>query len=414
MSIPIGWKTGRIKDLVKSLDAGVSVNSEDRLVKNDEIGVLKVSAVSYGKFLPREHKVALVEECDRLTVYPRKNRILISRANTPSLVGASVYIDRDYPNLFLPDKLWQTEPRHDNFSIKWLSYLIASDNYRIMISSHATGTSMSMKNISKVDLLNIEIVIPPLREQCRIAEILGVWDESIDLLEKLITAKRKLKQGLMQQLLTGKKRFKEFGHIEWNTKTLESFVEKIVGGGTPSRENPDFWGDEIPWVTVKDFTSFNPFRTQEFITKEGLANSSSNLIPQNTVIIPTRMALGKAVIYKIDVSINQDLKAIFPKRDLHSVYLYHWLQNQAKHIARISSGSTVKGILLSDLKNMVFSKPSLQEQEKIAAVLSAAEISTLEKQLAAYKEQKCGLMQQLLTGRTRILGLEDGQDKEQK
>jgi type I restriction enzyme, S subunit len=103
--IPEGWQVGKIKDLVKSLDAGVSVNSEDRSIQNGEIGILKVSAVSYGQFLPSEHKVALTEEHHRLTIYPKKNCILISRANTPYLVGASVYIDRDYPNLFLPDKL---------------------------------------------------------------------------------------------------------------------------------------------------------------------------------------------------------------------------------------------------------------------------------------------------------------------
>jgi type I restriction enzyme, S subunit len=293
---------------------------------------------------------------------------------------------------------------------KFVAYQMASKSGHEQFLSLNDAGAKSGLNLDSIR--RFQITIPPLREQCRIAEILGVWDESIDLLEKLIAVKRKLKQGLMQKLLTGKKRFKEFKHFEWNTKTLDFFVEKIVGGGTPSRENSDFWGDEIPWATVKDFTSFNPFKTQEFITKEGLVNSSSNLIPKDTVIIPTRMALGKAVIYKVDVSINQDLKAIFPKKDLNSIYLYHWLQSQAKHIAKISSGSTVKGILLSDLKSMVFSKPSLPEQEKIAAVLSAAdaEISTLEKQLAAYKQQKCGLMQQLLTGRTRILGLEDGQD----
>jgi restriction endonuclease S subunit len=131
--------------------------------------------------------------------------------------------------LFLPDKLWQTEPRHNNFSIRWLSYLISSDDYRLKISSHATGTSMSMKNISKVDLLNIEIIIPPLLEQCKIAEILGVWDESIDLLERLIGKTRSRKQGLMQQLLTGKKRFKEFEGSDWKEYSIKDLCK--VGRG---------------------------------------------------------------------------------------------------------------------------------------------------------------------------------------
>lgn len=309
-------------------------------------------------------------------------------------IGEVFFVDTDFWPL--NTSLW-VKDFHGN-SHRYVYYLLKSIDYKKL--SDKTG----VPGINRNDVHKIRVVLPPLPEQCKIAEILSTWDKAIALLEQLITAKRKLKQGLMQQLLTGKKRFKEFEGSEWNQKTLGEVVEKIVGGGTPSRDNPDFWGDEIPWVTVKDFATFNPYKTQEFITKEGLINSSSNLIPKGTVIIPTRMALGKSAIYKVDVSINQDLKAIFPKRDIDNIYLYYWIQNQAEHIDKISSGSTVKGIVLTDLKKIGFLKPSLPEQEKIASILSAAdaEISNLEKQLAAYKQQKRGLMQQLLTGKKRV------------
>ena len=101
---------------------------------------------------------------------------------------------------------------------------------------------------------------------------------------------------------------------DWEVKSFGDLTEKIIGGGTPSRSNSIFWGNEIPWVTVKDFATFNRCQTQEYITKEGLKNSASHLIPKGIIITSTRMALGKAVIYNIDVSINQDLKAIFPKK----------------------------------------------------------------------------------------------------
>ncbi len=210
----------------------------------------------------------------------------------------------------------------------------------------------------------------------------------------------------------------------WKTIELNQLVSSLDSGVSVNAEDRQASEDEIGVLKISSVSygqfnpkenkavlseevsrvSFNPFKTQEFITKLGLENSSSNLIPKGTVIIPTRMALGKAVIYQVDVTINQDLKAIFPKKDIDTLYLYYWLQNQAKHICKISSGSTVKGILLSDLKNIKFLQCPLPEQEKIAAVLSAAdeEISKLEKQLAAYKQQKLGLMQQLLTGRIRI------------
>jgi type I restriction enzyme, S subunit len=416
MSIPKDWKTGKIKDLVKSLDAGVSVNSEDRLVKNGETGVLKVSAVSYGKFLPGEHKVALVEECDRLTIYPRKNRILISRANTPSLVGASVYIDRDYPNLFLPDKLWQTEPRHDDFSIRWLSYLIASDDYRTIISSHATGTSMSMKNISKVDLLNIEIVIPPLREQCRIAEILGVWDESIDLLEKLIMAKHKLKQGLMQQLLTGKKRFEEFNNSQWKKYRFNKIFKRITRKNTIDSSNILTISGNHGLINQREI--FNKRIAADnldgyYLIKKGefaYNKSYSNGYPLGAIKRLERYEEGVlSTLYicfeTFNSSANGDFMAHYFESGIFNKEIYGIAQEGARNHGLLN-------ISVTDFFELLLHLPSLLEQEKIAAVLSAAdtEISTLEKQLAAYKQQKCGLMQQLLTGRVRVLELEDKQD----
>lgn len=202
------WKKGMICNLIKSLDAGTSVNSEDRRIKKDEVGILKTSAVTYGTFIPDEHKVILPEEVNRATINPRANRIIISRMNTPSLVGASVYISKDYPSLFLPDRLWQTEPKSDDFSMQWLSYVIASDMYRAKISDFATGTSNSMKNISKASLLAMNILIPSLEEQQKIASILSTADAEISNLEKQLAAYKQQKRALMQQLLTGKKRVK--------------------------------------------------------------------------------------------------------------------------------------------------------------------------------------------------------------
>jgi type I restriction enzyme, S subunit len=156
--------------------------------------------------MPSEHKAILTDEVKRAIVNPRKDRIIISRMNTPNLVGASVYIDRDYPSLFLPDRLWQIEPRSNDFSMRWLSYILASDIYREKIASLATGTSNSMKNISKSSILKINISIPHKLEQEKIASVLSTADTEISIVEKQLAAYKQQKRGLMQQLLTGKTR----------------------------------------------------------------------------------------------------------------------------------------------------------------------------------------------------------------
>ena len=116
------------------------------------------------------------------------------------------------------------------------------------------------------------------------------------------------------------------------------------------------------------------------------------------------MAVGKAVRCTKPAAINQDLKALIPKQIVTTSYLHYALMANEAKLEALGTGSTVKGIRLSDLQKLVIGVPSIPEQQKIASVLSTAdrEIRTLQTQLGAYKEQKRGLMQQLLTGKTRV------------
>jgi hypothetical protein len=102
------------------------------------------------------------------------------------------------------------------------------------------------------------------------------------------------------------------------------------GGGTPRKDVAEYWSDEIPWATVKDFKSLALSQTQDSISKKGLEASASNLIPAGHVIIPTRMALGKAAINTIDVAINQDLRALVPKQPIDTAYLLHSMLGYSK------------------------------------------------------------------------------------
>jgi len=185
---------------------------------------------------------------------------------------------------------------------------------------------------------------------------------------------------------------------DWEVKEFGEITDRIIGGGTPSRSNPLFWGGEIPWVTVKDFATFNCFQTQEYITREGLKSSASHLIPKGVIITSTRMALGKAVIYNIDVSINQDLKAIFPKKVVNTTFFFYWFQFNAKYIEDLGSGSTVMGISLPDLRKIKFKLPSLSEQTAIATALSNLDtlLSSIEKLIEKKRNIKQGALQKLL------------------
>ena len=149
-------------------------------------------------------------------------------------------------------------------------------------------------------------------------------------------------------------------------------IVDFVGGGTPSREIEAYWNGNIPWASVKDFKGQSIDRTKESISPEGLANSSSTIIPAGHVIIPTRMALGKAAINSIDVAINQDLKALKPKSEILSRYLMHALLAKCGEIQSLGKGATVKGVTIDRLSSLEIPLPPLEEQRRIAAILDKA------------------------------------------
>lgn len=158
------------------------------------------------------------------------------------------------------------------------------------------------------------------------------------------------------------------------TEKLGNLVS-ITGGGTPDRSNEAFWGGDVPWVTVKDFKSLEISGATEHITTAGLESSASNLIPVGAIIVPTRMALGKAAINTKAVAINQDLKAlrISDPSVVDRDFLFRFLLSKSEYLASQGKGATVKGITLDVLRDLEIPLPPRKEQQRIAAILDKAD-----------------------------------------
>ncbi|TKF29317.1 restriction endonuclease subunit S [Enterovibrio norvegicus] len=203
------WEEFRVKDLVHSLDAGVSVNSDDDGDLSCDYKILKTSCVSSGIFRSSHTKsVKDTVEISRLKEPVLSDSIVISRMNTPFLVGANAYIEIAPANTFLPDRLWQVKPKMGLVYTRWLAYWFGSDHIRHSIRANATGTSGSMKNITKTDVFAIKVEKPTYEEQQKIASVLTAADTEIELLEAKLVHLKQEKKALMQQLLTGKRRVK--------------------------------------------------------------------------------------------------------------------------------------------------------------------------------------------------------------
>lgn len=157
--------------------------------------------------------------------------------------------------------------------------------------------------------------------------------------------------------------------VEWSVQKFEKVVFKIVGGGTPSKNNPEYYLGNIPWMSVKDMNKNILEDTVDHITQEAIDNSATNLIPKGTPIIATRMSLGKVVVANFDSAINQDLKAIFLDDNIDKNFFVYWYRSQSKLIESLGTGTTVKGIRLEVINNLDFPVVPLAEQQEIVRQL---------------------------------------------
>lgn len=205
--IPEHWEALDLKWVVASISSGVSVNATDQPVIGSEPGVLKTSAAIGGRFIPSENKAVWETEYERLACPVKAGSIIVSRMNTPALVAESGYVDTDYPNLFLPDRLWQVELDKSRAVPKFIAQVLSSHIVRSSLSEMATGTSASMKNLSQEDLLNFSIPLPPIAEQHEIVSYIAAETAKIDRLraatEHSITLLKERRGALIAAAVTG-------------------------------------------------------------------------------------------------------------------------------------------------------------------------------------------------------------------
>jgi type I restriction enzyme S subunit len=287
---------------------------------------------------------------------------------------------------------------------KFLFFFLQSDSTQRTIFKLAGGSTFARINLSEIR--KVKGVYPPLPEQRQIAQILSTWDKAIVTTEKLIAASQQQKKALMQQLLTGKKRFAGFSE-EWQEVKLKQLGE-VVSGGTPSTTNSDYWDGDVFWVTPTDITKLKSHyigSSIRKISKPGLLSCSAKLVSKGSLLVCTRATIGTLAITKTEMCTNQGFKNLVPNKNTDVEFLYYLLAHERHQLISKASGSTFLELSKKDFDNIRLKVPSFKEQQKIAAVLTAAdqEINALQSKLAHFQQEKKALMQQLLTGKRRVV-----------
>lgn len=282
--------------------------------------------------------------------------------------------------------------------VKFLYYL----TQRIDWNSYNTATgvpSLTSQNIS-----NILVSFPPLHEQHRIASALTSIDNLISSLGKQIEKKKNIKQGAMQQLLTGKTRLKGFSE-PWVYRKI-SEIATTSSGGTPSRSIPSYYYGDIKWFTTTELKDNYLYDSVEHITREALSNSSAKMFSANTILMAMYGAtIGKLGILKEPSATNQACCAI-KCNDIDEIFLFYILLYNRKSIIEKGCGAgqpNISQTIVNELSFLV--PPCKKEQQAIANILSKMDndITALEAKRAKYEAIKQGMMQQLLTGKIRLI-----------
>ena len=207
-TIPKEWKVRPLKNIISLIESGVSVNAAQHAANEAEIGVLKTSCVSKFVFIPSENKAVDADELARVSCPVKANTLIVSRMNTPDLVGACGYVEKDYFNLFLPDRLWQVH-FSDGISVKYIWYYMNNRQIRSYYGSLAVGTSSSMQNISQDQFYNTLALMPDREEQneivCYLDRYIGEIDSAIRHKENLCSEMEAYKKSLIFEYVTGKK-----------------------------------------------------------------------------------------------------------------------------------------------------------------------------------------------------------------
>jgi len=342
-------------------------------------------------FLCQEDHDIIFKRCN-----PAKGDLLIVNIGIGN-IGHCAYVDVDFEFSMKNIALLKPDPKLIND--RYLYHYYKSRQQKV---THSTKTGGAQPFLSLRDLKKLKIVVPPILEQCKISQILSTWDKAISTTESLIANSQQQKKSLTQQLLTGKKRFTEFGD-EWSLVRLGSL---LIEGKERNKSNTI--------SRVLSVTNHSGFVLPEEQFSKRVA--SKNVTNYKVVrkgqfgYNPSRINVGSfARLDFYDVGLLSPMYVIFSVNEsqLNSDYFMNWMSsNEAKQrILGSTQGSVRDSVGFDALSSFPFKLPSFPEQQKIASVLTAAdqEIDTLQQKLSHLKQEKKALMQQLLTGKRRVI-----------
>lgn len=332
----------------------------------------------------------------------KKGDVFFTRTSeTPEEVGfASVLLD-DIQDCVFSGFVLRARPKNDRLYPEYCGYSFTTKNVRSSIIASCSYTTRALTNGTLLSA--IQIPVPPTTEQQNIASALSSIDKLIDDLGRTIQKKQRIREGAMEELLSGKKRLPGFTE-EWVEKKIGE-VCNTASGGTPSRSNPKYYTGKIKWFTTAELNDGWLLDSMEHISEEAIKNSSAKIFKEGTLLMAMYGAtIGKLGILSSEAATNQACCA-FESKEMDIIFLFYFLFAKRQQILSLGAGAGQPNICQQIIKNIPINIPPIKEQHAIADILTSMddEISLLESERAKYEQIRSGMMEELLTGKKRLI-----------
>lgn len=287
---------------------------------------------------------------------------------------------------------------------QYLSYYLNSEIGRARMKGLEVGSTIL--HINTKDLKKFRVLLPSLQEQYKIAQIISTWDKAITTVEQMLANSQQQKKSLMQQLLTGRKRFPGYGS-EWVSKKIGELVKEV--------KRPVNWDDESEYKLLSVKRRSEGIVLREVLKGYQILTKKMNVAKAGDFLISKMQVVHGAsglVTEQFDgYHVSDSYIALIPKdSEILDIEFFSWISKQLKmyHKAFLCSyGVHIEKMTFNInmyLRETLKIPPTIEEQKKIAFVLSKAEfeVNSLKQKLATLKQEKKALMQKLLTGKNRV------------
>ena len=319
----------------------------------------------------------------------------------PELDGAVV--SNEY-NVFLPQ---------DGTNIQMFNLMMQLPHYKRLFYLMSDGVHIEKLLFKTQDWMKRTLAMPLLKEQKKIAEILATQDKAIELQERKIEELKRFKKGCLEKMFPRKgqkvpeTRFPGFTG-DWEQRKVSTIASDTRGGGTPATSNETYWSGNIPWIQSSDLSEGKLFGVEprKYISRDGLNNSATQLVPENSIAVVTRVGVGKLAFMPFSYTTSQDFLSLCKlQTEPHfAVYaLYQMLQGELQAV----QGTSIKGMTKDDLlSKSIFAPKDEVEQQQLGSYFRNLDtlITLHQRKLEEMKKQKKALMQLLLTGIVKTKG----------